>query len=314
MVWGALRLIIRTMLALLLGGLLPLSAAAQTEAALLSPERGEPAHASLSIRRVVPEVQMVFSAEDHRGRPVLNLGAPQIRVLDNGIAAPLTSFQPAAGLPLHIALLLDASDSMRPGFTAERQAAIAFLRRAQRSSGAQTLSLAFAATEVWGKANDPAGALATVHLGGQTALYDALIAASGMLQTAAPGRRMLLLLSDGEDNYSRANLAEALAALQYGSVTVYAITVHSSRLEYPGDRVLRQIAAATGGRAYLLPSYQQAGKIFSQIENELCGQYVLGFRPMGSLSEGEFHSVKLVALRHGTVIRARPGYYITPGN
>ncbi len=314
MVWGALHLIIRTMLALLLGGLLPLSSAAQTEAALLSPDRGEPAKASLNIRRLVPEVQMVFSAEDHRGRPVLNLGAPQIRVLDNGIAAPLTSFQSAAGLPLHIALLLDASDSMRPGFAAERQAAIAFLRRAQRSGGAQILSLAFAATEVWGNANDPADALATVRLGGQTALYDALITASRTLQAAEPGRRMLLLLSDGEDNYSRANLAEALAALQHGSVTVYAITVHSSRLEYPGDRVLRQIAAATGGRAYLLPSYQQAGKIFSQIENELCGQYVLGFRPVGSLSEGEFHSVKLVALRHGTVIRARPGYYITPGN
>jgi len=314
MVWGALDLIMRTMLALLLGGVLSFSAAAQTEAALLSPERGEPATASLSIRRVVPEVQMVFSAEDHHGRPVLNLGPPQIRVLDNGIAAPLTSFQPAAGLPLHIALLLDASDSMRPGFAAERHAAIAFLRRAQRSSGARTLSLAFAATEMGGNANDPAGALATVHLGGQTALYDALITASGMLQAGAPGRRMVLLLSDGEDNYSRANLDEALATLQHGSVTVYAITVHSSRLEYPGDRVLRQIAAATGGRAFLLPSYRQVEKIFPQIENELCGQYVLGFRPMGSLSEGEFHSVKLIALRKGTVIRSRPGFYVTAGN
>lgn len=300
------------MLALVLGCALSLPAAAQTQAALLAPDRGAPASASLNIRRVVPEVQMVFSAADHHGRPVLNLGAPQIRVLDNGVSVPLTSFQPAGSLPLHIALLLDASDSMRPGFAAERRAAITFLRRAQSSGGAQIFSLAFAIRELPGTTNDAASALATVHLGGQTALYDALITASSMLQTGKPGRRMLLLLSDGEDNYSRASLAEALAALQQGNVAVYAITVHSPRLEYPGDRVLRQIAAATGGRAFLLPNYREAGKIFSQIENDLCGQYVLAFRPMGHLSAGEFHPVKVVALRHGTIVRARAGYYVTP--
>lgn len=302
-------MLMRTLCVAVLAGLLALPVAGQTEAALITPRRGEAG--TLSIRRLVPEVQMVFSAEDRHGRPVLNLGAQQISVLDNGAAAPLTSFQPAAGMPLQIALLLDASDSMRPGFAQERQEAIAFLRRAQLS-GAQVLSLAFAARPALQPASNPAGALATVHLGGQTALYDALIAASGRMRATSQERRMLLLLSDGEDNYSRSTLVEAIAALQRTDIAVYAISVHNPRLEYPGDRVLRQIAAATGGRAFLLPSYAHASRIFSRIENQMCGQYVLGFRPVGSLVEGEFHSVKLVAQRHGTVIHARPGYFVSP--
>lgn len=300
-----------TLCAAVLAGLLALPVAGQTEAALISPRRAEVG--TLSIRCLVPEVQMVFSAEDHHGRPVLNLSAQQISVLDNGAAAPLTSFQPAASLPLQVALLLDTSDSMRPGFAQQRQEATAFLQRAQLS-GAQVLSLAFAARPALEPASNPAGVLATVHLGGQTALYDALIAASGRMRATSQERRMLLLLSDGEDNYSRSTLIEAIAALQRGNVAVYAISVHSPRLDYPGDRVLRQIAAATGGRAFLLPSYAQVSRIFSRIENRMSGQYVLGFRPAGSLVEGEFHSVQLVALRHGTVIHARRGYFVTPAD
>jgi hypothetical protein len=104
------------LLAMVLWGALWLPAAAQTRAALSAPHEDVPAPASLTIRRVVPEVQMVFAAEDRRGRPVLGLSAEQISVLDNGIAAQLTSFRAAAGMPLRLALLLDTSDSMRPSF------------------------------------------------------------------------------------------------------------------------------------------------------------------------------------------------------
>ena len=305
-------MLMRTLCAAVLAGLLALPAAGQAPAALIAP-RSDGATVTLNIYRLVAEVQMVISVEDNHGRPVLNLGAQQISVFDNGAAVPLTSFQPASGLPLQIALLLDASDSMRPGFAQEQQAAISFLQRAQLS-GAQVLSLAFAARPTREPASSPAGTLAAVHLGGQTALYDALIAASDQMRAAPPGRRMLLLLSDGEDNYSRSTLLQAIAALHRGNIAVYAVSVHSPSLDFPGDRVLQQIAAATGGRAFLLPSYANACQIFSRIETQMCGQYVLGFRPVGSPVQGEFHSVELVALRHGTVIHARPGYFITPAD
>jgi len=297
------------MLAGALAGALAVPAAAQTQAALAAPAEALPAPASLTIRRLVPEVQIVFAAQDRRGRPVLDLSPPQIRVLDNGVAAAVTNFQPAAALPLRFVLLLDASDSMRPGFAAQRQAALAFLRRLQRDGSDQICTLAFAAREAPEDTSRPASVLSARHLGGQTALYDALLAAAAALQSSAPARRVLLLLSDGDDNYSRSTLADAIATLQRWNIAVYSITVHSPRLEYPGDRVLRQLAAATGGRAFLLRNYAEAGGIFARVENELRAQYLLGFRPVGSLEGGEFHSVKIVA--PGLTIRSRSGYYVS---
>src|SRR5579862_8348140 len=138
--WGRLQTEMRNCLAISLAAALALPALAQTRAAL---ETELPASAPPTIRRLVPEVQMVFSAQDHRGHPLPNLGASQVLVLDNGVPAPLTSFQAADGLPLRAALLLDGSDSMRPGFTAQRQAALAFVRRLQRSGCDQIVSMEF---------------------------------------------------------------------------------------------------------------------------------------------------------------------------
>jgi Ca-activated chloride channel family protein len=301
----------RNLFAMALAGVLALPAVAQTRAALAAPNAERPATAALTIRREVPEVQMVFAAEDHRGRPVLGLGGAQIRVLDNGMTASLTSFQAAAGMPLRLALLLDSSDSMRPGFAAARQAAQAFLRGVQRSADNQIFALRFAAGEAAGTGSNQTSTLATCPLGGQTALYDALITSAGILRSTTPSRRALLVLSDGEDNYSRATLAEALVVLQEADIAVYSVSVHSARLEYPGDRVLRQLTAATGGRAFLLGNYAAFSKVLANIENELRGQYVVGFRPRGSLAADEFHNVKIIALKRGTHIRARAGYYVT---
>ncbi len=305
MVWGAGEMMLRMWFAMVLGSGLLACAGAQTQAGLAKPEMAAPV--ALTIRRVVPEVEIVFAAEGRDGRPVLTLDAEQIRISDNGIAAPLSSFQPAAGLPLRAALLLDASESMRRGFTGAKQAAEASLRRAPRSPGDQIFAMTFAAGEQPGSAG-----IASVQAEGQTALYDALIRAAKTLASNAPARRVLLLFSDGEDNYSRATLAEAIAALQRWNIVVYSVTVHSSRLEYPGDRVLRRIAWATGGRALLLSSYRGTRRIFAQVENDLLGQYVVGFRPVGSQAAGDFHSVKVTA--PGTVIRARAGYYVGPDN
>lgn len=308
MVWGS-QIQMRKSCAIVLAAALVLPAAAQTQAALAAPEDPLPAPASLTIRRLVPEVQMVFAAHDRHGRPLLNLTPPQIRIVDNGAPAALTSFQPAADLPLRVALLLDASDSMRPGFAAQRQAALAFLRRMQGDGSEQICTLVFASRETAGGASDPAAVLSAGQLGGQTALYDALVAASSMLRSSNPARRLLLLLSDGDDNYSRSTLADAIAALQRWNIAVYSITAHNPRLEFPGDRVLRQLAAATGGHAFLLRNYAQGHGIFAELETELRGQYVVGFRPVGSLAAGQFHSVKIVA--PGITIRSRSGYYIS---
>jgi VWFA-related protein len=183
------------------------------------------------------------------------------------------------------------------------------------SRGDQVFTISFAAATTPSPAAPVLGELIPAHqLGGQTALYDALVRASQLLASRTPARRALLLLSDGEDNYSRATLAEAIAALQHAGIVFYSVSVHSPRLEYPGDRVLRQIAEATGGRACILSSYSRAARILAGIEEELRGQYVVGFRPTGQLRAGEFRAVRIVAQPRGLRLRARPGYFVEPAD
>lgn len=296
---------LRTLFTTIVAGALAMPAAAQTQAALAPPGEALPRPASLTIRRVVPEVQMLVTAEDGHGVPVRELQAGQIRIFDNGVAAPLTSFEAAAGLPLRAAVVVDGSASMSKRFAAERQAALSLLSDL-RERGEQVFTLSFAAQQV----EPGAGSVAAREAGGQTALYDALISAAALLRSNEPARRVLLLMSDGEDNYSRASLAEAVAALQQAEIAVYSISVHSARVEYPGDCVLRNIAAATGGRAYFLSSYRRVGKIFAAVEGELRAQYVVGFRPTGALAEGDFHAVKILPERRGVRLRSRAGYYV----
>src|SRR5579872_1970531 len=202
------------------------------------PDAALPGTTSLTIHRLVPEVQMVISAQDHRHRPVVDLQEAEIAVFDNGIAVPITSFESRASLPLRIALLLDASESMHPGFAAERRTGLNSLRRLHGSRGDQVFAITFAAGQMpflaYAQTEAPK-ASPPLQAGGQTALYDSLIAAARKLASATPTRRVLLLFSDGEDNYSRATLGEAIAALQQWQIAVYSISVHSSRWEYPGD-------------------------------------------------------------------------------
>jgi Ca-activated chloride channel family protein len=121
-------------------------------------------------------------------------------------------------------------------------------------------------------------------------------------------RRVIILLSDGEDNDSRHGRAEALELAQRLDIVIYAITAHSRRYEYQGDSILRQIAAATGGRAFVLSNFDQAEKAFVQIEAELRTQYSLTFRP-GSRMPCGFHTILVRYSDRKMRVRARDGYY-----
>ena len=270
------------------------------------------------IRTQVREVQVIFTVTDKHGRFVRGLGANQVRVLDNGSpVGGFTTFSEAHNLPLRIALLLDASDSMQPGFESERQAALSFLERIVRPEYDRAVVVSFANTEApTASTSRPMlleGAVRKIRSGGETALYDALADVSGhRLMTrreAGPVRRMVILLSDGEDNYSRINLDEAIAALQQSEIAVYAISVHSRRLEYPGDKVLRRLSEATGGHVFLLSNYQAAAKVFATIEEEVRQQYVLGYRPSDTYAGGTYHALQVIAdPPHKRIVHARTGY------
>jgi Ca-activated chloride channel homolog len=272
---------------------------------------------SITLQRRVEEVQVIFTVREGR-RLVQDLSRDQLTVLDNGQRpAAVTAFQQDSSLPLRVALVVDHSDSMQKGFAGEQQVAREFLGRFLRPNLDSVFLVDFSTRATvrpvsLGNSQSSTVNLDNLEASGQTALYDAMLAASRRFEDQsadlAPVRRVMILLSDGEDNFSRASLAEAIEAAQRNDIAVYVVTAHNSHYEYQGDAVLRRIADSTGGRAFILKSYDGAAQVFREIEGELRTQYSMTFRPPNPRECG-YHTIRIVPRDGKLRIRARDGYY-----
>jgi VWFA-related protein len=309
-----LRPMLRTLTALALGGLLVAVPAAESGDEIRTVT--DPVEPALTIHRKVNEVHVSFTVEDRHNRPVRNIASDEIRLFDDGDPVDgLTSFGENSDLPLRLALLVDCSDSMRKNFRQERRAAEDFAQRLLRPNVDSLLLVDFAGqsslSDVSGTPHLVSAKIEGLEAAGHTALYDAIYEASTALgkgNETQPVRRVMILLSDGEDNDSRHGRAEALELVQRSDIVIYAITAHSRRYEYQGDAILRHITEATGGRAFVLGSFDQAEKAFTQIEAELRTQYSLTFRPM-PLNRCGFHNLQVRYRDRKMRVRARDGYY-----
>jgi len=262
----------------------------------------------------VNEVRIAFSVSNGRGKAVTMLTRDDITVRSqNQTVTAITSFDRADNLPLQLALVVDASGSMQETFAEERLAAQKLLKRMVRPQVDDAFVVGFATKALvkHGAINgESATPLQDLQSDGQTALYDTLHdVARGLEQTQGqePTRRVIILLSDGEDNWGRHNLDEVIAAAQQADAAIFAITAHSRRYEFPGDHVLQQLAEATGGKAFVVRHYDKLDKVFAVIEAALRTHYIVGFRPP-SVACG-FHDVS-ISVRGKSKVRARSGYYV----
>ena len=270
----------------------------------------------LTLRKDVREVAITFIVNDEDGRPVGDLRPDQIGIYADG--SPVRSmhaFYREHDLPLNLTVLVDTSDSITPNFLAELKATDQFAARLVRPSIDRVSWAGFAARlEAYPANSGPA--LRPAAFGrnaiGQTALHDAIYAVVNREPTQSPqaalSRKVLILLSDGEDNWSRRSLDDAIQAAQAGGFTIYCLTAHDPQSERSGDAVLRKLAYATGGRAYILSSYDHVDGVLAQIEAELRSQYLLAFAPP-STSCGA-HSVQIVSSDHALQTQSRNAYYV----
>jgi VWFA-related protein len=149
--------------------------------------------------------------------------------------------------------------------------------------------------------------------GGGTALYDAVPAACRILASSARGleARVLIVLSDGEDNSSRLGRAEAIAFAQESEVTVYAISTNYAATGSQGDKNLQQLASQTGGQALFPGTVRRVSHAFARISNELRHRYAVAYRPPQFEADGHFRSIRIWANKSGKKlkVKARKGYY-----
>jgi Ca-activated chloride channel family protein len=267
-----------------------------------------------TMRKQVGEARITFSVQDGRGGSVSGLTRDDVRVINDGHqVSEITSFYAYENVPIRLVILLDASDSMSRRFGDERQMAESLLNSVIRPGSDEATVITFASK---------ARSVATVNridfrslkADGPTALYDSIFNAIPQMNavSARPVRRILILFSDGEDNWSEHSLEDAIAAAQEADITIYPITAHSHRYVYVGDKILRQLAESTGGHAFFLTNFDKPQLVYNAIQAELRAHYVVGFRPSTDSAQAGFHTLKISARNPKLKVRTRSGYYVEP--
>lgn len=267
----------------------------------------------------VNEVNVLFIATDKHGKFVRNLNQNDFSILDDHKPPQaILNFRRETDLPLHIGLLIDVSGSVGSRFDFEQEAATSFLQHTVRASFDKAFVMGFNShNQIAQDFTDNVTLLRTgihrMHSGGGTALYDAVYRAckEKLLKDKSdrPLRKAIIIVSDGEDNQSEISKAQAIEMAQRAEVIIYAISTDDSGVVMRGDKVLEQLAEATGGRAFFPFKMKDITRSFAAIEDELRSQYVVSYKPADFDSDGRYRSIEISSLKKDLQVRARKGYF-----
>ena len=279
----------------------------------------DPQSSVITLHARVNEVNVLFIATDKHGKFVRDLNQNDFSILDDHKPPQaILNFRRETDLPLHMGLLVDVSGSVNGRFDFEQNAATSFLEHTLRAHFDKAFIVGFnTKSQVAQDFTDNVQLLsAGVHRlrnGGGTALYDAVYRACKEKflkdRPDRPVRKAIVIVSDGEDNQSEFSKAQAIEMAQRAEVIIYAISTDDSGLVMRGDKVLEQLAEATGGRAFFPFKMKDITRSFAAIEDELRSQYVVSYKPANFDADGRYRSIEISSLKKDLQVRARKGYF-----
>ena len=273
----------------------------------------------LTIKKRVDEVNVLFIATDRRGKFVRNLNQNDFAIFDDHKPVQsIINFRRETDLPIELGLLVDMSGSVQGRFGFEKEAATGFLQHIIRPGYDRAFVVGFnkesrLTQDFTDKVPLLSAGVQRLSNGGGTALYDAIYKAckEKLLREHSehPIRKAIVILSDGEDNQSEYTRAQAIEMAQRAEVLIYAISTDDSGLILRGDKVLEDLASATGGRAFFPYKMKDITHSFAAIEDELRSQYDVSYKPTDFDADGRYRSIEITAVKKDLQVRARRGYY-----
>ncbi len=287
-----------------------------------------------SIKATSVAVDVYAIVEGHGGRLIRGLSKDDFELSDDATPQKITNFSQDTNATLSLGIAIDTSLSQGRLLDMEQEAAKIFLgsvlQGADRAfvmdfdvdvkllsdftNAPADLARAIDSAEInqTGRSVLPEG---TAHPIGGTHLYDAVYLASNELMKARVGRKVLVLVTDGEDQGSKINLPESIESAEKADVIVYSVVVSDPDFyslmggTYRGDSSVRKLALETGGRTIRLKSIAQIGSAFDQIARELRAQYLLGYSPSNLRHDGSFRRIRVKVRGQNCRVRTRTGYY-----
>jgi len=302
-----------------------------------------PQQSGQTFKREVNLVDVLFTVLNRRNKLVPDLEQGDFKVFDEGKSQDIRYFSKQSDLPLRIGMLLDTSNSIRDRIKFEQDASVSFLFSVLRRNKDEAFVMTFddEPQVIQGFTSDT-GALRDqimgTRAGGGTAIYDAIFEACSKQLNHPPRpagdqpdvvRRVMILISDGEDNLSLHTRSEAIELAQRTSVVIYTISTSTQWVSLEetnpektsdrkyhltdGDKILQNLAEETGGRSFFPYHVDDLDQSFQDIGDELRNQYSIAYAPLNYVLDGRYHRIRVEVPDHkGYQVRARRGYYARP--
>jgi VWFA-related protein len=265
---------------------------------------------------------------------ITDLDQADFKVLEDGAPQDIRYFGRETDLPLRIGVLLDTSNSIRPRLDFEKDAALDFLQHVLRRNKDQAFVMTFdnepeVIQDYTGDLALLTDAIRKQRAGGGTALNDAIYrAAEKLVNPPVPKganpeiRRVLVVISDGNDNLSDHELSEAVDSTIRAEAVMYCISTNTDWLALDGDKprkihveggdkVLEQFADQSGGRVFYPYKVDDLAQSFVDIGDELRSQYFIAYSPNNPQASGQYRKIDVQIDRKGLQVRTRKGYYAT---
>ena len=263
------------------------------------------------------------SVMDDRGRFADGLKQESFRVFEDKVEQKLSVFK-REDIPVSMGLVIDNSGSMRDKRPRVNQAAITLVEASNKQDEAFVVNFnddfyLDLDKDFTSSVPELKEALERIDSRGSTALYDAIIGSLDHLKKGNRDKKVLLIVTDGEDNTSHNTLEKTIREIQKTDTVIYTIGLlseESKKSAKKAKRALEQIAQASGGLAYFPENVDDVHNICEQVAHDIRNQYTLAYYPTNTKRDGTYRSVQVEVIpprgRGKLVPRTRNGYY-APG-
>jgi VWFA-related protein len=256
---------------------------------------------------------------DKGGRLVTTLPQTAFQVYENGVQQQVKLFK-REDIPVSMGLVIDNSGSMRDKRQKVAAAAVALVKDSNREDEAFVVNFnddAYLDCEFTSDVKKMDDALTKIDSRGGTAMRDAIrMSIDHMREKAKRDKKVILVVTDGNDNASLISLENLVKAAQQSEVILYTIGLLSEEERREAKRAkhaLDALTEATGGQAYYPKELTDVERIAHQVAHDIRSQYTITYTPSNQALDGSFRQIRVVANAPGRpVVRTRTGYYATP--
>lgn len=264
-------------------------------------------------------VELHASVADKKGNLLTTLPQSAFKVFENGVEQQIKYFK-REDVPVSLGIIIDDSGSMRDKRAKVSAAALQLVKSSNRNDEVFIVNFndtAYLDVPFTNSIPKMEEGLSKIEARGGTAMRDAVSMSIDYVREKAKHRKkVLLVISDGDDTASIETLEKLVAKCQRSEVLVYAIAVLSTeeaRKAKAAQRAMNTLTTASGGVAYFPKELTEVEQIALQVANEIRNQYIITYSPSRQELDSSFRSIKVSVNAKGSPsVRTRTGYYATP--